>query len=154
MQVDIPYSALEMLTSTAQDQVFYRVDGPEGFITGYEGLEVVPAGENPAFADGVFDGGAQGRWRCVWPRCGGTCDRRSGDSLQRYRGRVDTGAGCVGAGDPVAVSLATGGAVVVAAVVVWAVVTLALAPLNRLGEAIAERSPDDLRPVTGRPRAR
>ena len=30
LDVYLPYAALEMLTSTAQDQVFYRVDGPEG----------------------------------------------------------------------------------------------------------------------------
>lgn len=35
LEVDIPYVALEMLTSAAQDRVFYRVDGPPGtFITG------------------------------------------------------------------------------------------------------------------------
>ncbi|MDO9525315.1 MAG: sensor histidine kinase N-terminal domain-containing protein, partial [Gemmobacter sp.] len=44
IEVDIPYSALEMLTSSAEDQVFYRIDGPEGFLTGYEGLPSVPRG--------------------------------------------------------------------------------------------------------------
>jgi two-component system sensor histidine kinase TctE len=34
------------------------------------------------------------------------------------------------------------------ATLVWIAVTVALRPLERLGEAIAERSPDDLRPVT------
>ena len=35
--MDIPYSSLEMLTSPAQDKVFYRVDGPSGvMLTGYE----------------------------------------------------------------------------------------------------------------------
>src|SRR3989338_5995706 len=39
LEVDIPYSSLEMLTSTAQDKVFYRVDGPVGtFLTGYADL--------------------------------------------------------------------------------------------------------------------
>src|SRR5690606_22204704 len=39
LEVDIPYVALEMLTSAAQDRVFYRVDGPPGqFITGYQTL--------------------------------------------------------------------------------------------------------------------
>ena len=34
LEVDIPYVALEMLTSAAQDRVFYRVDGPNGqFLT-------------------------------------------------------------------------------------------------------------------------
>ncbi len=34
------------------------------------------------------------------------------------------------------------------ATLVWLAVTVALRPLERLGDAIAERSPDDLRPVT------
>ena len=34
LEVDVPYVALEMLTSAAQDRVFYRIDGPPGtFIT-------------------------------------------------------------------------------------------------------------------------
>lgn len=37
--VDIPYVALDMLASTAQDRVFYAVSGPDGFIvTGYDDL--------------------------------------------------------------------------------------------------------------------
>ena len=38
LEVDVPYVALEMLTSSAQDRVFYRVDGPAGFVTGYNAL--------------------------------------------------------------------------------------------------------------------
>ena len=57
LAVDIPYSALEMLTSTAQDQVFYRVDGPEGFLTGYETLAPVPAATpSTNFSDGEIGG--------------------------------------------------------------------------------------------------
>ena len=59
LQVDIPYSALEMLTSTAQDQVFYRVDGPPGtFITGYQELPVLKEtkGDAAVFADDIFRG--------------------------------------------------------------------------------------------------
>src|SRR6478736_3484727 len=57
LQVDIPYVALEMLTSAAQDRVFYRVDGPPGdFITGYQALPVIKdtKGDGAAFADDRF----------------------------------------------------------------------------------------------------
>lgn len=57
LEVDIPYVALEMLTSAAQDRVFYRVDGPNGqFLTGYQNLPTVenPAGDIPAYRDAVF----------------------------------------------------------------------------------------------------
>lgn len=50
LEVDIPYVALEMLTSAAQDRVFYRVDGPNGqFLTGYQNLPTVenPKGDTP-----------------------------------------------------------------------------------------------------------
>jgi two-component system sensor histidine kinase TctE len=57
LQVDIPYVALEMLTSAAQDRVFYRVDGPPGdFITGYQALPVLKEtpGRRRRFADDSF----------------------------------------------------------------------------------------------------
>ena len=39
LHVDIPYVALDMLASTAQDRVFYAVPAPDGrVVTGYEGL--------------------------------------------------------------------------------------------------------------------
>ena len=59
LEVDIPYVALEMLTSAAQDRVFYRVDGPNGqFLTGYQNLPSVNGlqGDSPRYMDGVFRG--------------------------------------------------------------------------------------------------
>ena len=57
LQVDIPYSALEMLASTAQDRVFYRVDGPLGFLTGYPDLAPAPTDrDGRGFADGIHAG--------------------------------------------------------------------------------------------------
>ncbi len=45
LEVDLPYVALEMLTSTAQNRVFYKVTGPnDGFITGYRDLPSPPSG--------------------------------------------------------------------------------------------------------------
>ena len=38
LEVDLPYVALEMLTSAAQDRVYYRVDGARRPITGYSDL--------------------------------------------------------------------------------------------------------------------
>ncbi|MBN9347633.1 MAG: sensor histidine kinase N-terminal domain-containing protein, partial [Devosia sp.] len=59
LEVDVPYVALEMLTSSAQDRVFYRVDGSDGFITGYQQLPVVPgAGTEIVYEDLVFRGDA------------------------------------------------------------------------------------------------
>ena len=56
LEVDVPYVALEMLTSAAQDRVFYRVDGPAGFITGYQNLPTAPGSSELAFSDASFRG--------------------------------------------------------------------------------------------------
>ena len=59
LEVDIPYVALEMLTSAAQDRVFYRIDGPNGaFITGYQTLPVIEelGREESRYADASFRG--------------------------------------------------------------------------------------------------
>lgn len=145
LAVDIPYSALEMLTSTAQDQVFYRVDGPVGdFLTGYDTLQKVAVGdEGIGFADGTF----------------GEVSIRSA-TLER---QISTGDGSIAFAVTVAEStlarnalarsilvrsaLRLSAMIVGAATIAWIAVTFALRPLNRLGGAIAMRSPDDLRPI-------
>ena len=146
LEVDIPYSSLEMLTSTAQDKVFYRIDGPVGsFLTGYQDLPVVPVGPGGvAFADGVY----------------GTVGIRSATLLRE----VSTGARSISYSVTVAESTLARAALARAILVrsalrlavlslgvvciVWVAVTLALRPLDRLGAAIAQRSPDDLAPVS------
>ena len=146
LEVDLPYSSLEMLTSAAQDRVFYRVDGPVGhFLTGYADLAVVPVtGPGVAFSDGVY----------------GTVGIRSATLVRQ----VSTGERSIAFSVTVAESTLARAALARAillrsalrlavlifgvAVIVWVAVTLALRPLDRLGAIIAERSPDDLRPVT------
>lgn len=145
LEVDIPYSSLEMLTSTAEDKVFYRVDGPEGaFVTGYDDLPVVPtAPARLAFADGRYS----------------TVTIRS----VTLNGEVSTGARSIHFSVTVAESTLARAALARAillrsalrlavlisgvAAIVWVGVTLALRPLDQLGAIIAERSPSDLRPV-------
>jgi len=146
LEVDIPFSSLEMLTSTAQDKVFYRVDGPVGiFLTGYPDLSMIAAPPGGiAFSDGIYDG----------------VGIRSATLMRE----VSTGAASIPFAVTVAESTRARAALARAillrsalrlavlmlgvATLVWIAVTVALRPLERLGEAIAERSPDDLRPVT------
>ncbi|WP_103336307.1 sensor histidine kinase [Pseudotabrizicola formosa] len=146
LEVDIPFSSLEMLTSTAQDKVFYRVDGPVGhFLTGYKDLVVVeaPVG-GVGFADGFY----------------GDVGIRSATLMRE----VSTGAASIPFSVTVAESTLARSALAQAilvrsalrlavlmlgvAILVWVAVTVALRPLTRLGDAIAERSPGDLRPIT------
>lgn len=146
LEVDIPFAALEMLASAAEDQVFYRVDAPVGtFLTGYQALAVIAVNdEGLGFADGVF----------------GAVPIRSATLVRR----LSTGAEAVAFSVTVAEStlartelarmilirsaLRILVLMLCTVAIVWLAVTLAFRPLDRLGAAIAERTPDDLRPLT------
>ncbi len=146
LEVDLPYSSLEMLASTAQDKVFYRVDGPVGaFLTGYEDLAVVaaPAG-GVAFADARY--GDVGIRSATLMREVSTGERSIPFSVTVAESTRARGA----LARAILLRSALRLAVLIAGVagIVWVAVTLALRPLDRLGAMIAERSPDDLRAVT------
>jgi two-component system sensor histidine kinase TctE len=88
LQVDIPYVALEMLTSAAQDRVFYRVDGPPGgFITGYQALPVLKEtqGDSAVLPTTPFRG------EPIRSRRSGACrlDRHPLRTVHRHRRRND-----------------------------------------------------------------
>lgn len=146
LEVDIPYVALEMLTSAAQDRVFYRVDGPPGqFITGYQtlpSLDEVP-GSSTTFADSSFRGEPI-RIAAL---------RRSASTGINSVPFVVTVAETTIARRQLAQTILVRSAlrlglmIAGAAVIVWIAVTFSLRPLFRLGDAIAERSPDDLHPI-------
>lgn len=144
LQVDIPYSALEMLTSTAQDRVFYRVDGPLGFLTGYPDLTpAAPGADAPGFADGVHAGE---RIRIA------TLARTVSTGVESVPFTVTVAESTLARRDLarsilIRSALRLTGMVAGAALIVWIAVPLALRPLRRLGEAIAARSPDDLSPI-------
>jgi two-component system sensor histidine kinase TctE len=148
LEVDIPYVALDMLTSAAQDRVFYRVEGPSGrFLTGYKTLNVpqvsAPKGDRMAFADGKYRG----------------ADIR----LAIYSGAASSGVQSIGYRVIVAettnsrrqlardilIRSAVRQALLIAsaAIIVWFAVSRALKPLYRLQAAIGRRTPDDLRPI-------
>jgi two-component system, OmpR family, sensor histidine kinase TctE len=147
LEVDIPYSSLEMLTSTAQDKVFYRVDGPSGhFLTGYDDLPIVAGdvADGVSFADGTYG--------------------QVGIRSATLRREISTGARSIAFAVTVAESTRARAALARAilwrsaarlavlilgvSALVWVAVTVALRPLERLGDVIALRSPGDLRPVT------
>ncbi len=149
LEVDIPYVALDMLTSAAQDRVFYRVDGPPGaFITGYRALPEGNADQRSglSFRDAVFrnelirvavlNGAASTGlssipFRVTVAETTNARRRLSEEILLRS-----------------AVRLAV--LIVSAAIIVWFAVTAGLRPLYRLQTAIGRRSSDDLRPIEHR----
>ena len=145
LEVDIPFSSLEMLTSTAQDRVFYRVDGPEGaFLTGYDDLPILapPLGA-AAFADGLY--GDVAIRTVTLARVISTGDRALTFHVavaESTRARAALAQAIL-----LRAVVRLGGLALAVAVIVWAAVTVALRPLGALGAAIAQRSPADLRPV-------
>lgn len=146
LEVDIPYSSLEMLTSTAQDNVFYRVDGPIGtFLTGYADLPVIPVpSSGVAFADGRY--GSVGIRSATLQREVSTGERSIAFSVtvaESTRARATLARAIL-----VRSALRLAVLILGVAGIVWVAVTLALRPLDRLGAIIAQRSPADLRPVT------
>lgn len=147
LEVDVPYVALDMLTSAAQDRVFYRLDGPKGeFITGYKQLILplpVESSERFSFSDGSFRG--------------------SPIRIAAYQGAASTGEETVPYRIAVAETtnardaltreillrsaLRQGLLIGAAAIIVWFAVTRALVPLSALEAAIGRRNPEDLRPI-------
>ncbi len=146
LEVDIPYVALEMLTSAAQDRVFYRVDGPNGqFLTGYQNLPSVNGlqGDSPRFQDAVFRGE---------PIRVAALRRFASTGINSVPFTVTVAETTI-ARSRLARAIILRSAlrlllmIVGAAAIVWVAVTISLRPLYRLSEAIGERSPDDLHPI-------
>lgn len=144
LEVDVPYVALEMLTSAAQDRVFYRVDGPVGFITGYQNLPTAAdATADVTFSDAVFRGDAI---RVA------VLQRAASSGVSAIPFSVTVAETTI-ARTLLAQSLLLRSAVrlavliLAAAAILWFAVSASLAPLYRLRDAIARRALDDLSPI-------
>jgi two-component system sensor histidine kinase TctE len=149
LEVDIPYVALEMLTSAAQDRVFYRVDGPPGtFITGYQLLPSIPRreGQAAAFDDSTFRGE---------PIRVAALARSASTGINSVPFTVTVAETTIARQQLTRAILVRSALRILfmilgAAAIVWVAVTMSLRPLYRFSEALAERSPDDLHPITER----
>lgn len=144
LEVDVPYVALEMLTSAAQDRVFYRIDGPSGFITGYQTLPTAAdAGTRIGFSDAAFRGE---------PIRLAVLQRAASSGASAIPFTVTVAETTIARTQLARALLVRSGVrlgllIVAAALIVWVAVTISLAPLYRLRDAIGRRSPDDLRPI-------
>jgi two-component system sensor histidine kinase TctE len=150
LHVDIPYVALDMLASTAQDRVFYTVSGPDGkVVTGYEDLPPPEraargdAPQGPVFYNSVYK---QATVRIVALR-----SFVSGSNLSGYVTILV--AQTRGDRDGLTYSLLRQSALwmlaiaITGAIAAWFGVSIGLRPLVLLREALGRRSPDDVRPV-------
>lgn len=144
--IDIPYGALEMLSSAAQDRVFYRVDGPPGHVvTGYPDLPLAQArpGGDPAFADGEFRGEAVRVASLARAASTGIDEVPFVVTVAETTNARRELTRAILMRSALRLVLMIGGA----ALIVWIAVSVSLRPLYRLGEEIAARSPDDLSPI-------
>lgn len=150
LRVDLPYVALDMLASTAQDRVFYAVSGPDGDVaTGYENLPAPPKGRgdstppNPQFYDAIYKGVPV---RIVALRSFVSSSDLSGYAMIRV-------AQTRGEREALALGLLRQGAIWTLLIALsggfaaWLGISIGLRPLDRLGAALGRRSPEDLRPV-------
>lgn len=151
LEADIPYVALQMLTSSEDDRVFYRIETGDGkFVTGYRKLELpAPNANSPdpmQFNNGEFRGD---------PIRIATYSGATSSSTTSLGFRVAI-AETTNARNAIAQDLLLRSAIRQAALiftailVVWFAIKRALRPLDRLESAVARRSPDDLRPIRHR----
>jgi len=149
LHVDIPYVALDMLASTAQDRVFYSVSAPDGkVVTGYSDLPMPIRRDGKAPQDLIVYNSVfkQTPVRIIALR-----SFVSGSNLSGYvTVRV---AQTRGDRDDLTYSLLRQSALwmlviaIAGAIAAWFGVSIGLRPLARLREALGRRSPDDVRPV-------
>ena len=145
--VDLPYSALEILSLARRDRAFYRVVAPNGeTLTGYEDLpfplQSVTSTE-PNFFDAIYGGETMrfvvmGRFLAE-PRVQGWAVVQVGQSrIERSElAREIT----LGALTPILLFM------ILALLFSWFGIKLALAPLSSIERNLAERSPTDLKPM-------
>jgi two-component system sensor histidine kinase TctE len=146
IDVDVPYSALDMLSAAPDDRVFYAVTASEGgTITGYADLPGREAAADGGiqFFDAPYKGEAvrfarlerevmmEGELGRIWVQVGQTRRAREAVAHETVLNAV----------------LPIGVVMVLAMAIVWFGVARALSPLRRLGDEIAARSPDDLRAI-------
>lgn len=151
LDVDIPYVALEMLTSAEDDRVFYILEGANKlFITGYRKLDIPTSFDRVEndiqFVNSTFKG---------FPiRLAVLKNAASSSTISLdYRLAIaeTTNARNKMARDILVRSAARQGLLILTAIIaVWLAVSRALLPLYKIRDAIGRRSTDDLRPILHR----
>lgn len=152
LEAQVPYVALDMFAYDSAGRIYYQVLDLQGqSISGYEDLPAPPPGtprtdDYPALAR-FYDGEYAGEGvRLVSllqpvsePQLTGMAEIRVAETLGA-RERLARGL--------LSDTLWRAGLLALASLVmVWLAVSAALRPLGRLSEAVAERQPDDLRPL-------
>ncbi len=148
LEVDVPYVALEMLTSAGDDRVFYLVRARDGtLVTGYKELPLpwtlpTMAG-TPAFYDSEYQGVPVRAAAVV----GIASDTRRSAGYTVVVAETTQGRQALARETLMRLASRLTALAVIVAAVVWLGISRGLRPLNDLGTAVGRRSPDDLRPI-------
>ena len=148
LEVDVPYVALQMLTSSADDRVFYRIETLDGdFVTGYRQLDLRPSGKGNGEDTRFFNSTFRGLDIRVATFVGAASSSKK--SLGYRVGVAETTNARVATAESILLRSALRQAVLIiaAVILVWVAVTSALKPLSNLKRAIDRRNPDDMRPI-------
>lgn len=150
LKVDLPYAALDMLASTAQDRVFYAVLAPDGtVVTGYSDIPQPTntgrgkTNREPWFYNAFYKGASV---RIVEFHSYISSSKLSGYASIRV-------AQTRGEREALTLTLLRQSAVwtlliaVSGAVAAWLGISIGLRPLDRLREALGRRSSEDVRPI-------
>lgn len=150
LEVDIPYVALQMLTSSADDRVFYRIENANGsFITGYRGLKL--PSQNPLVGDVIFQNSSFRDLPVRIATYSGAASSNTKSLEFRVAVAETTNARTAISQSILIRSLLRQAALLLgAALLVWFAITRALRPLQTVERAVNRRSADDVRPIEHR----
>ena len=147
IEVDVPYVALDMLTSVGEDRVFYKVASAGDTVTGYQDLPLpkrkLSMGENPVFFDATFRGVSIRAAAVI----AAASDARQSIAFTVVVAETTQGRAALAREALTRSALRILALISVAALVVWFGVRRGLRPLERLVDAVGRRSQDDLRPI-------
>jgi len=146
VRIELPYSAISMLSTIGEDRVFYRILVDGATLTGYDDLPLPGEGraQEPVFNTSVFRGDEM---RSVLIERLLSVGDQSRD-VQVVVGQTRRGLAVISS-RITTTAVAIGAAFfVVATALSFFAVQNAMSPLDRLAAAVSRRGPNDLRPVT------
>ena len=146
LEVDVPYVALEMLTSAAQDRVYYRVDAKGETLTGYDGLPKTDKPLRPGQAV-YYDATFRGANVRIVALGGAASGLRSSIPFTVYVAETTLARQQLVVDTVRANAWRIAATIVAALALVWLGIAWGLKPLGRIETALTRRSSVDLRPL-------
>lgn len=148
LEVDVPYVALEMLTSAAQDRVYYRVESNGASVTGYGDLPADEASRSLAPGQStVYDATYRGADIRVIAIAGAASGTRKSIPFTVFVAETTQARSNLVQQMLMSSAWRLAATIAAALLIVWLGVQWGLRPLSTLEAALGRRSPNDLRPI-------